>query len=57
VSGHIETAITKPEAISMGIIVNFTARTVQGFGFPGDDPVKITAWDDVTVAFSGSKKR
>jgi hypothetical protein len=46
----------KPESISMGIIVNFTNRTVQGFGFPGliDYPVKITAWNDVTVAFDGS---
>ena len=40
----------------MGIIVNFTNRTVQGFGSPGliDYPVKITAWNDVTVAFGGS---
>ena len=45
----------KPEPISMGIIVNFTNRTVQGFGSPGliDYPVKITAWNDVTVAFYG----
>jgi len=46
----------KPEPVSMGIIVNFTNRTVQGFGSPGliDYPVKITAWNDVTVAFGGS---
>jgi hypothetical protein len=46
----------KPEPISMGIIVNFTNRTVQGFGSPGliDYPVKITAWNDVTVSFGGS---
>jgi hypothetical protein len=39
-----------------GIIVNFTNRTVQGFGYPGlsDFPVKITAWNEVTVAFYGS---
>jgi hypothetical protein len=43
--------------VSMGIIVNFTAGTVQGFGFPGliDYPVKITASNDVTIAFSGSQ--
>jgi len=43
-----------PEPISMGIIVNFTARTVQGIssGFP----VKITGWDDVIVEFWGSEK-
>lgn len=46
------------EAVSMGIIVNFTARTVQGFGFPGllDYPVQITAANDVTVAFGGSQE-
>jgi hypothetical protein len=49
----------KPEPISMGIIVNFTNRTVQGFGAPGvlDYPIKITAWNDVTVAFLGSHER
>jgi hypothetical protein len=46
----------KPDPVSIRIIVNFTNRTVQGFGFPGliDYPVKITAWNDVTVAFRGS---
>ena len=46
----------KPEPVSMGIIVNFTKRTVQGFGHPGliDYPVQITAWNDVTVALGGS---
>jgi hypothetical protein len=45
----------KPEATSMGIIVNFTNRTVQGFGLPGvmDYPVKITA-NEVTITFAGS---
>jgi len=40
----------------MGIILNFTERTVQGFGDPGliDIPAKITAANDVTVAFAGS---
>ena len=32
---------SKPEPLSMGIIINFTTRTVQGFGLPGADyPVK-----------------
>jgi hypothetical protein len=39
----------KPEPISMGIIVNFTKRTVQGFAYP----VKITDVNEVTVAFEG----
>jgi hypothetical protein len=49
----------KPEPISMGIIVNFTNRTVQGFGDPSfmDYPVKITAWNDVTVTFYGREEK
>jgi hypothetical protein len=48
----------KPEPISMGIIVNFVARTVQGFGSPSfmDYPVKITGINDVTVEFGGSQE-
>jgi len=43
----------EPEPVSMGIIVNFTKRTVQGFNDPSivDYPVRITAWNDVTVDF------
>src|SRR5260370_41199907 len=54
--GMVEDA--KREPISMGIIVNFTTRTIQGFHAPGllDYPVKVTGWDDVTVVFSGSAK-
>jgi hypothetical protein len=46
----------KPEPHSMGIIVNFTARSVAGFTYPGFDdfPVKISAVNDVTIAFDGS---
>jgi hypothetical protein len=49
----------KPEPVSMGIIINFTNRTVQGLGAPGvlDYPVEIVAWNDVTVAFFGSHER
>jgi len=47
----------KPEPVSMGIIVNFTARTVTGFTYPGADfPVTITSFDDVHILFSGSNK-
>ena len=42
----------KPEQFSQGIIVNFTARTVDGFG----SPVKITDVDEVTVSFWGGPK-
>jgi hypothetical protein len=50
-----DTIVDKPEPVSMGIIVNFTKRTVQGF--EDDYPVKITGWNDVTVAFSGEDRK
>ena len=41
----------------MGIIVNFSARTVQGFVSPGFEfPAMITAANDVMVAFSGQQQ-
>ena len=45
----------QPEPTSMGLIVSFTAGTVQGFGDPGllDVPIKITGVNEVTVSFSG----
>ena len=48
-----------PNPVSMGLIVNFTTGTVQGFGNPGllDYPVKITGINDVTVAFGGSERQ
>jgi hypothetical protein len=43
---------------SMGMIVNFITRLIQGFGTPGliDYPVKITGADDVTIVFGGSQE-
>jgi hypothetical protein len=35
----------------MGIVVNFTARTVQGLEFP----VKIASVDETTINFGGSE--
>ena len=45
----------EPEPISMGLIVNFTAGTVQGFGSPSimNYPVKIKGINDVTIDFAG----
>ena len=45
----------KPDVVSMGIIVDFTTKTVQGFGFPGfnDYPVVITSANDVLLVFDG----
>jgi len=56
--GTVTTGVKEaaPEPVSLGIVLNFTNRTVQGFGSPGfrDYPVEITAWNDVTVVFAGS---
>jgi hypothetical protein len=43
----------KSEPVSMDIIINLTARTVQGFGTTRlmDYPVKITGVNEVTVTF------
>src|SRR5262245_5487641 len=48
----------KSEAISMGIVVDFTKNAVYGFGFPGysdDPPVSTTYVDEVLINFHGSK--
>jgi len=44
----------KPEPISMGIIVNFTKKTVHGFGDPifGEQLIKITGLTETAVYFS-----
>jgi hypothetical protein len=45
----------KPEPLSMGLIVNLTARTILGSAGPGSGtPVDILFMDDVTVTFFGS---
>jgi hypothetical protein len=45
----------KPEPVSIGVVVNFTTRTVEGFHEPllFNSPMKITAMNDVTVVFKG----
>jgi hypothetical protein len=46
----------KPEPMSMSIMVNFAAQTVQGFTSPGlsaDIPVKIRGVNDVSITFAG----
>lgn len=41
--------------VSMGIIINFGDRTVQGFDYPGGEklPIKITSVSDTMIVFSG----
>jgi hypothetical protein len=42
----------QPEPISVGLIFNFTKRSVQGFGYG----VEIKSWDEVSVSFGHFKK-
>ena len=47
----------RPEPISMGLIIDFTTKTVAGFErvFPTfTGAVKITIVDDLTIGFSGT---
>jgi hypothetical protein len=47
------------EPISVGLIVNLTARTITGFRYPeylADLPVAITAVNTMALTFAGSKK-
>ena len=47
----------KPYPLSMGLIVNFTTRTVDGTArqrpYVFDDQLQITEWNEVTVIFRG----
>jgi hypothetical protein len=47
----------KSSRISMGIIVNFTARTVAGFTDPDDDvPAKVRGVNEAIIVFGGVGK-
>jgi len=54
--GTITNSADQKGPFSMSIKLDFTVRTVQGFGTPGliDIPVRITGINDVTVVFGGS---
>jgi len=49
---------SKPEPISIGITLNFTARTMVGFYSPSGEgfQVRITGLNEANVAFGGSNK-
>lgn len=42
--------------VSLGIIVNLADRTVQGFRYPEDFPIKITDINETTIVFHGSSR-
>ena len=47
---------SEDQQVTMGIVVNFTTRRVQGLQAPGffDYPLAITAADDAMITFRGS---
>jgi hypothetical protein len=52
-------AMGPDEPISVGLIVNLTARTITGFRYPtylADFPVAITAVNTMALTFAGSRK-
>jgi hypothetical protein len=51
--GTVQRNATKSEPVSMGIIVNFTARTITGFTLE-KLPLTMLNFNDTTVQFSGS---
>jgi hypothetical protein len=53
--GTVQRNAMKSEPVSMGIIVNFTARTITGFTLPTEKlPLTVLNFNDTTVQFSGS---
>ena len=48
----------KPSQVSMGLIVNLTARTIQGFNslLLGDPPDEITEFNDATIMFLSKRE-
>jgi hypothetical protein len=53
--GTVQRNAMKSEPISMGIIVNFTARTITGFTLSNEKlPLTMLNFNDTTVQFSGS---
>ena len=56
--GHTHYLGADPQSlpVSLGIIVNLADRTVQGFRYPEDFPIKITDINETTIVFHGSSR-
>jgi hypothetical protein len=42
--------------VSLGLTVNFADRTIQGFRYPEDFPIKIIDINETTIVFHGSSR-
>ena len=51
---HYIEADSQSLPVSLGIIVSLVDRTVQGFRYPDDFPIKITNIIETTIVFHGS---
>jgi hypothetical protein len=54
--GHTNNLGADPQSlpVSLAIIVNLSDRTVRGFRYPEDFPIKITDINETTIVFHGS---
>jgi len=55
--GMKDAKVGKSEPISIGIIINFTNRTVQDLLLPASESVPITDVADLTIDFGGATAR
>ena len=53
---HYLEADTQSLPVSLSITVNLANRTVQGFRYPEDFPIKITDINETTIVFHGSSR-
>ena len=53
---HYLEADSQSLPVLLGIIVNLADRTVQGFRYPEDFPIKITDINETTIVFYGSSR-
>jgi hypothetical protein len=54
---HYLKADTQSLPVSLRIIVNLLDRTVHGFRYPDDFPIKITEMNETTIVFHGSSRQ
>jgi len=54
---HYLEADTQSLPVSLSIIVNLANRTVQGFRYPEDVPIKIIKINETTIVFHGSSRQ
>jgi hypothetical protein len=54
--GHTRYLEAESQSVSLSIIVNLADRTVQGFRYPEDFPIKVIDINETTIVFHGSSR-